>query len=191
MNDELIECAPEIAPNVSCGVEVKSVLDTVRLKQLMQKHSHAALEFRAAEWVNDNGEFSDEMQAMICLDILELIEVFSNQGHSGSTAPYTVSMFEKLAMHKPIVPLTGEYWEWNCISDARTDTVPVFQNKRCSSVFKQPDRYDGQPYDIDGKVFRETTDENGDECKYYYYTSKDSHVPIEFPYTPKTEYVDV
>jgi len=191
MNDELIECTPEIAPNVSCEVEVKNVIDTVRMKQLMQKHSHAALEFRAAGWVNVNGEFSDEMQANICLDILELIEVFSNQGHSGTTAPYTASMFEKLAMYKPIVPLTGEDWEWNCISDARTDNVPVFQNKRCSSVFKQPDRYDGQPYDIDGRLFRETTtDENGEGCKYYY-TSKHSHVLIEFPYTPKTEYVDV
>lgn len=54
------------------------------------------------------------------------------------------------------------------------------QNKRCSHVFKDKD---GNAYDIDGKVFREP-----DGCCF---TSKDSFVPVTFPYTPKTEYVDV
>ena len=117
------------------------------------------------------------MQEALCKHVLELLRVFADEGHSGSTAPYTVNMFKKLAMFEPLVPLTGEDWEWAEVSDG------VFQNKRCSRVFKQADRFNGQAYDLDGRVFREP---NG-SC----YTSKESRVPITFPYTPKTEYVDV
>ena len=138
---------------------------------------HARMEFRAAGWTDDQGNFNDEMQEAICKHVLELLKVFSDEGHSGSTAPYTVNMFKKLAMFEPLVPLSGEDWEWTEVSDG------VFQNKRCSRVFKQADRFNGQPYDLDGRVFREPDG----SC----YTSKDSMVPITFPYTPKTEYVDV
>lgn len=139
--------------------------------------AHARAEFQAAKWMDAKGNYIDEMQASICEHVLDLLRVFSDEGHSGTTAPYTVNMFKKLAMFEPLVPLTGEDWEWNEVG------AGTFQNKRCSRVFKQADRFDGQAYDIEGKVFREP---NG-SC----YTSADSRVPVTFPYTPKTEYVDV
>lgn len=139
--------------------------------------SHAQKEFRAAGWTDENGKFNDEMQEAICKDALEIIGLFSEQGHSGSSAPYLLSILNKLLQFEPLVPLTGEDWEWNEVSDG------VFQNNRCSRVFKQADRFNGQAYDIDGKVFREPSGA--------YYTSKNSSVPITFPYTPRTEYVDV
>jgi len=107
-------------------------------------------------------------------NVLELLQVFADQGHSGFSAPYCVRMFQKLALFEPIGPLTGDDGEWNEVADG------VWQNNRCSHVFKERD---GRAYDGEGRVFREP---NGD-C----YTSKDSRVYIEFPYTPKTEYVDV
>ena len=55
-----------------------------------------------------------------------------------------------------------------------------WQNIRCSHVFKDGD---GRAYDSTGRIFREP---NG--CCY---TSRDSRVYIEFPYTPKREYVEV
>jgi hypothetical protein len=140
-------------------------------------HSHAMSEFRAAGWTDADGKFEDEMQEDICKHVLELLKVFSDEGHSGSTAPYTVNMFKKLAMFEPIVPLTGEDWEWHEPSPG------VFQNIRCSRVFKQADRFNGQAYDIEGRVFREPTG----AC----YTGAESCVPVTFPYTPKTEYVNV
>jgi len=140
-------------------------------------HKHALAEFRAAGWTNADGKFEDEMQEDICKHVLELLKVFADEGHSGSTAPYTVNMFKKLAMFEPLVPLTGEDWEWNECGNG------VFQNKRCSRVFKQADRFNGQAYDIEGRVFREPTG----AC----YTGAESLVPVTFPYTPKTEYVDV
>ena len=159
----------------------------------MSYKTHAELEFRAAGWTDENGKFEDEMQELMCKQVLELLDLFSTHGHSGSTAPYAISLFEKLASFKPVTPLTGEDWEWNEICDGRTDGVTVFQNKRASHVFKQSDRFDGQPYDIQGKVFWNWVSypdvDDGKPFKSHY-TSSDSHVPVTFPYTPVTEYVE-
>lgn len=143
--------------------------------------SHAWEEFRAAGWLDENGQFKDDMQEAICSHVLKLLEVFAEEGHSGSSAPYAISLFEKLAKFEPIAPLTGEDWEWNKASDG------VYQNRRCSHVFKQANRFNGQPYDIDGKVFWEWTGFEGEVTKSYF-TSSDSFVPITFPYVPKREY---
>lgn len=154
-------------------------------------HSHALAEFRAAGWTDEDGNYKDEMQQAICEHILKLLDVFADEGHSGSSAPYAVGLFEKLAMFKPIVPLTGEDWEWHEASEG------VFQNIRCSRVFKQADRFDGQAYDIDGCVFYEWSERplEPDEEGYpgtrrfkSHFTSRESAVPITFPYTPTTEY---
>jgi hypothetical protein len=112
---------------------------------------------------------------------LELLKVFSEQGHSGSSAPYAVALFEKLAMWKPIAPLTGEDDEWMEISD---DT---WQNKRNSAVFKEEN---GQAYWIQGRVFWEWySSPDIDDGKPYksYYTGFDSRVNIEFPWTQPDE----
>jgi hypothetical protein len=149
---------------------------------------HAMNEFRAAGWVDESGKYIDEMQEAICKHVLALLEVFDGEGHTGSTAPYTIDLFSKLAKFNPIVPLTGEDWEWNDVwSD---DNVTTYQNKRCSAVFKSANRFDGQPYYIDGKVFWEwyKSDEDGKMFKSYY-TGRDSQIPIKFPYMPTTEYV--
>jgi hypothetical protein len=110
-------------------------------------------------------------------DLLQLVAVFSLHGHSGFSAPYCASAFADLARFQPLGPLTGDADEWIDHGNG------VFQNNRCSHVFKQPDRFDGQAYDIEGRIFREP---NG-AC----FTNRDSLVPVTFPYTPKREYVDV
>ena len=106
--------------------------------------------------------------------ILDLIELFASQGHSGFSAPYVANMFHRLAMFKPASPLTGEDDEWNEVGDG------VFQNKRCFSVFKNKD---GTAYNIEGKVFT-----NDGEL---WYTNRDSRVNVTFPYVvpDKPEYV--
>lgn len=150
-------------------------------------------EFRAAGWCDDNGKFKCEMQEAICKHVEKLLDVFHGEGHSGSSAPYAIDLFSKLAKFEPIAPLTGEDCEWEEVahySGEKASTVKVFQNKRCSRVFKQTDRFDCQAYDIDGKVFWERkTRENGEEFKMYF-TCSESRVPITFPYTPNTEYVE-
>ena len=72
------------------------------------------------------------MQEMINNDILEIIEKFADQGHSGFSAIYAISVLERLMRWKPISPLTVEEYEWS------TTTGSTKQNKRCSSVLLKP-----------------------------------------------------
>ena len=146
--------------------------------------THAMTEFRAAGWIDDRDMYVDEMQQAICEHVLKLLEVFDGEGHSGSSAPYAINVFKTLASFEPLVPLTGEDWEWNDVSEYGGGTK--YQNKRCSRVFKD---VDGRTYDIEGKVFWEWwIDEDGVKRKSHY-TCKESHIDIEFPYTPTREYV--
>ena len=143
---------------------------------------HAWAEFRAAGWVDENNKFKDEMQEAICNHVLKLLEVFSEEGHSGSSAPYAINLFTKLAKFEPLVPLTGEDWEWSDMSEYSGQTC--YQNKRCSHVFKD----ENGAYDIDGIVWWNWyTNEDGEKSKSYFGNWK-SRVPVTFPYTPKTEY---
>ncbi|MFS2027677.1 hypothetical protein [Massilia sp. CT11-137] len=136
---------------------------------------HAEAELKAAGYKLDG---TDEPYNKAAADsILELIDVFSGQGHSGFSASYCLQTFTKLAAFEPLGPLTGADDEWVEVGDG------MFQNKRCSHVFKSADRFNGQAYDLDGRIFREP--DGG--C----YSSSDSLVPIVFPYTPTRKYVDV
>lgn len=105
--------------------------------------------------------------------VMKMIKVFSDEGHSGMSAPMAVDLFKQVAMFEPLTPLTGEDDEWIDVGDG------LYQNRRCPHVFKK----DGEAYDIEGRIFREP---NG-AC----FTSRDSRTPVTFPYMPKHEYVDV
>lgn len=147
---------------------------------------HALNEFRAAGWLDENDKYTDEMQEMICNHVMKLLDVFADEGHSGSSAPYAINMFEKLAKFEPLVPLTGEDWEWVDVADyGGRENGPLYQNKRCSHVFKNATG----AYDIEGVIFYDwyTDKETGEKFKSYY-TSRESRVPVTFPYTPKREY---
>ena len=160
----------------------------------MKTLDHALMEFRAAGWVDENGNWKEEYQQLLCEGVLKLLMVFADEGHSGTSAPYAINLFKKLAMFEPIVPLTGEDWEWSDVRHNGDGSIH-YQNKRCSHVFKEGD---GQAYDIDGKVFWEwcerplSEDEEGypgiDTFKSYY-TGYESRTPVTFPYTPTKEYV--
>lgn len=160
----------------------------------MKTLDHALMEFRAAGWVDENGNWKEEYQQLLCEGVLKLLMVFADEGHSGTSAPYAINLFKKLAMFEPIVPLTGEDWEWADVRHNGDGSIH-YQNKRCSHVFKEGD---GQAYDIDGKVFWEwcerplSEDEEGypgiDTFKSYY-TGYESRTPVTFPYTPTKEYV--
>jgi hypothetical protein len=67
--------------------------------------------------------------------VMELIEVFSKQGHSGMSAGLVADIFWKLSNYKSLSPITGEDWEWKD-AEISDDTL---QNKRCFSLFKVKD----------------------------------------------------
>ena len=84
------------------------------------------------------GKDEDGMQEVMNRDILEIVEKFSEQGHSGFSASYALSVLERLLRFKPISALTGDESEWNEISNVK-DGITTYQNRRCSSVFKDVD----------------------------------------------------
>ena len=138
----------------------------------MSYREHAIRELTALGYkMNETEEGPNKW---IVENLLELLEVLSAQGHSGHSAPYVVNMFKKLALFEPLCPLTGDDNEWAEVSEG------VWQNKRCSHVFKEAD---GRAYDIDGRIFREP---NG-AC----FTNRNSRVYVTFPYTPTRVYLDV
>jgi len=98
---------------------------------------HAKREFTALGY-KPIEECEDDPNKWIQENILELLEVFSKQGHSGSSAPYCINLFKKLASFEPLAPLTFKDDEWNEID------TNVYQNNRMSSVFK--DDKNGKPY---------------------------------------------
>ena len=119
-----------------------------------------------------------EMQKRINNDILEIVTVFANQGHSGFSAGYAIPIINKLLRQSFVTPLTGEDNEWTEISEG------VYQNNRESSIFKDKDRFDGKAHYLDGKAF---SDDGGKS----WYTNGDSWVTVDFPLRelPKTEYI--
>jgi hypothetical protein len=115
--------------------------------------------------------FGDE--PMVNDAVMQLVRAFAGQGHSGFSAEHVLGLFNRVARFEPLRPLTGEDSEWERVEG------DMLQNRRCSRVFKDAEG----AFDIEGRIFREP-----DGCCF---TSADSWVPVTFPYTPKSEYVDV
>jgi hypothetical protein len=114
----------------------------------------------------------DDYDKQVVENVLELMAVFSRQGHSGTTAPPVVQLFAKLAMYEPLAPLTGADEEWTEVSEN------LWQNVRCSHVFKDKEK----AHDIEGIIFR---DPDGS-----LWVNDESKVEITFPYQPLREYRD-
>ena len=121
-------------------------------------------EFKIMGWDKTN----DEMQLEVCNNLIELLSVLAKQGHSGFSIGYVLNLFNKLANFTPLSPLTGDSSEWvdvGTFHDKNGCEIKLFQNKLCSSVFK--DSRDSRAYDIN-------LDDPDDAEKKY----------ISFPYTP-------
>jgi len=80
------------------------------------------------------GKDSD-YEGMIGKAVMELIEVFAKQGHSGNSAMTTLHIFDKVARFKNIIPLTYKLDEWNDVSEQ--NGIPLWQNKRDSEIFSK------------------------------------------------------
>ena len=120
----------------------------------------------------------DGMQDLMNKNILEIIKTFGEQDHSGFSANYAISILERLLGFKPITPLTGEDDEWEDTGHG------VLQNKRCPSVFKNPD---GTCYDIDGII---VSDNGGITWFYSSRFIKEVTFPYTVPIHPEKVYIE-
>lgn len=94
----------------------------------MDLTEYARNELQLAGLFDENSDYDD---GMLATATMELIEVFSKQGHSGFSAHLVIDLFTKLASYTPITPLTYSAHEWNDVGNS------LWQNKRDSRVFSK------------------------------------------------------
>ena len=123
--------------------------------------------------------------------IREVCKDFATEGHSGGSAPMAADVLARtikaILGHQILSPLQGTDDEWNDVSEmggARGKTL--YQNNRDSAVFKNDD----------GRCTYNTCIVWKGEEPYDTFTGSvagigSSHYIKEFPYMPKTFYVDV
>lgn len=119
-------------------------------------------------------------------EIKSLIQKFNQSGQSGFSAPYVaecISMVvKKLCLRKPLSSIDDLDEEW-------VDFGDVFQNKRCSALFKERGK---RAYYLDAIVFRDGESHftsNGVFLKDG--TKISSRQFVKFPFEEKTFYIDV
>ncbi|MDR2395814.1 MAG: hypothetical protein LBD57_04375 [Endomicrobium sp.] len=175
-NLEELLIAPDGDLKILLPDECRNVKRVKEYNQLSSRLIQYALdEFRQVGWMDENCIFEEgdeteikifnmSIQEAICSHILELLRIFSNEGHSGYSAMYTLSLFNRLVNYKPILALISEDDEWEKVSE------DLYQNKRCFSVFKN----DTYAYDQDAVILTDV---------------EDSYVQllIDFPYDPPTQ----
>lgn len=154
----------------------------------MSLKQHAQLELEMIGAFSEEGDFYGGMTGKA---VMELVEVFSNQGHSGMSAQVVLDLFTKLAKYEQLGALTGKDEEWGQLDYG--DDIK-YQNKRNSAVFKQAD---GTVTYNDAIVKR---CEDGQCWTGPLYPTKEDAINNTnrirvaakgFPFTPKTFYIDV
>jgi len=121
-----------------------------------------------------------KMQQTVNENLMDLVRCISSGGHSFMSAGYTIDMFRRLAMQKPVTPLTGADDEWDEVLDDRDGTQ---QNKRYFPLFRK-NKDNSTAYDVESVIF---SDDGGETWFGSAYLRKFYETPIEFPYYPPTE----
>lgn len=88
----------------------------------MSKESNLVAHARYELELIGNGPMIDD-------HVLEIVKIFSEQGHSGSSAVYTIKVIAKLLNFENLAPLTNNPDEWVLVFDNG------WQNKRNSAAF--------------------------------------------------------
>ena len=137
----------------------------------MSLHDYAKRELDRLCPPDENGR-KDELQELVDRHVLQIVDLFSGQGHSNTSAVYVLSILERVLRFHPLTPLTGDDDEWESSLDQEDDKQ---QNNRCFSVFRC-NHDNSTAYDSEGKIF------SSDGGRTFWGT-KESRVPITFPYT--------
>ena len=181
--------------NLCIIIDIK-IYQKAREKKIsnMNLVEHAKMELQIAGLLDENSEYG----GMIGEAVIELIEVFSKQGHSGASAPIVINLFKKLVKFEPLEAITGKDEEWALVG-TKENGSPWYQNKRCSALFKEGQ--EGRAYYLDAIVKR---DQNGNYWSGFAWLNEEDFQTGDrtkmigkrgyiksFPFIPKTFYIDV
>lgn len=96
----------------------------------MSLTEHAKDELTRAGLFNQDSDYD----GMLGTAVLELIEKFAAQGHSGYSAHLTIDLFQRLAKFQTLTPITSDPSEWMCVSEY-FEGKSIHQNRRNPAVF--------------------------------------------------------
>lgn len=106
--------------------------------------NHAIHEMKLAQIDTKDSDYG----GMLYTAVLELIQKFAEQNHSGASAAITLDLFTRLAKFLALTPLTSSPTEWHDVSGYGSKTAkPLWQNIRQSSCFSNDGGF--TYYDID------------------------------------------
>lgn len=126
-------------------------------------YKHALYELKLA-FGEDFAE--DFYGGMLPKAVLELVEVFARQGHSGMSASMARQIFNIVVDFKPLEPLTNSPDEWNQVGTAEGPRgKDVWQCRRQSSAFSN-----------DGGLTYYVLDDKDSAGNYHIHTAKDVRV---------------
>lgn len=133
---------------------------------------HAKRELETAGYYSPS---EDSYNHSLAEDTLAVLSLLESQFHSGFSIKILLDLVNTLSDFGILTPLSGICNEW---MEPYEDGSKM--NRRCPRVFKDPD---GNAFDCEGILFR-----SPDGVTYW---TKDSWVPVKFPYLPKTKIVDI
>ena len=92
-----------------------------------QLFAHAANELQRAGLLDEGSDYD----GMVGRAVLDLIELFATQGHSGMSAMMTIQLFDELARYQTITELTNDPSEWMEVADG------IWQSLRQANAFSE------------------------------------------------------
>lgn len=105
--------------------------------------AHAKDELKRAGFFDKDSDY----EGMLGDAVLELVEKFAAQGHSGFSAMQTLAIFDRVARFKTLSPITSDPSEWMEVGLDYGSKKEVWQNRRNPAVFSNDG---GQTwYDLD------------------------------------------
>jgi len=121
-------------------------------------YQHALSELRYAGFYDKDADYG----GMIPQAVLEIMEVFCKQGHSGGSASIVIAILEKILRWENLTPISDSKEEWMSLQEEGPltgwykDMDPCWQSRRNPSLFSK----DGGKtyYNVDDKDKTMTSD---------------------------------
>jgi hypothetical protein len=88
-----------------------------------------------------------DYDGMLGRAVLELVEKFAAQGHSGASAYMVIDLTQRLVSFEPLTPLTSDPQEWQHIAESMVGQPDLWQSRRRPDAFSNDG---GKTYKITG-----------------------------------------
>ena len=88
-----------------------------------------------------------DYDGMLGTAVMELVEKFADQGHSGASAYMVIDLTRRLLSFEPLTPLTSDPAEWEHIAESMAGQPDLWQSRRRPDAFSNDG---GRTYKITG-----------------------------------------